>query len=371
MDISYLSKSAIPSKKANSVQVMKMCSAFALLGHDVTLYAPKYNDDPADINEVFDHYGIAEEFEIKWIGTEKADRYTYPFYCLREVKRTDPDLVYGRAIGGCFVASLARYKTIYEIHHPPSSKLKQLLFDAMCRNRHLSCVAISGKLRDHLLANYPLQQSNVCVAHDGAEQPPDETDNEQKNTDYYVDSYLNAGYVGQLYPGKGMEMIAKLVRRCPDIFFHIVGGDEESVSSWRDELEDVSNVQFHGFVSHADTAKYRAGMDVLLAPYQDEVLVGRGTDVSNWMSPLKIFEYMSSGTPMLASDLPVLKEVLEHRTNALLCDPSDVNDWVEKLNYAKKNEREMRDIGHKAKLDMAENFTWEKRARKILCTLVD
>ncbi len=73
--------------------------------------------------------------------------------------------------------------------------------------------------------------------------------------------------------------------------------------------------------------------DVLIAPYQEKVCVhGGGGDVATWMSPLKIFEYMAAGRPIVASDLPVLREILEDGRNALLVSPGDVDAWCIALN---------------------------------------
>ena len=51
--------------------------------------------------------------------------------------------------------------------------------------------------------------------------------------------------------------------------------------------------------------------------------VGGGTNLADWISPLKMFEYMAQGKAIVASDLPMLREVLRNGENALLCDSDD------------------------------------------------
>ena len=71
-----------------------------------------------------------------------------------------------------------------------------------------------------------------------------------------------------------------------------------------------------------------SSVDLLLMPYQNKVSIGvRGQDTSRWMSPMKMFEYMAAGQAIVASDLPVLREILVHKHNAILTKADDVIEW--------------------------------------------
>lgn len=68
MKIVYVSRSIIPSKTANSINVMKMCNAFASLGHEVTLLAPYTKKlEVEGVENIFDYYGVEKNFELKKI----------------------------------------------------------------------------------------------------------------------------------------------------------------------------------------------------------------------------------------------------------------------------------------------------------------
>jgi len=110
-----------------------------------------------------------------------------------------------------------------------------------------------------------------------------------------------------------------------------------------------------------ETHLYRNSFDILLAPYSSNVAVSgdSNSDTSRFMSPLKIFEYMSSCKPIVASDLTVLKEIL-NSNNSLLVNPDDENEWVcAILKLHDKNERYK--ISRQAYLDF-QNYTWTNRA---------
>jgi glycosyltransferase involved in cell wall biosynthesis len=177
---------------------------------------------------------------------------------------------------------------------------------------------------------------------------------------------LQVGYVGHLYPGKGMEIVAELAARMPEADFHVVGGKPKDLELWQQRTAACPNLSFHGYVAPALTDSYRQAFDVLLAPYQREVtLTGGVCDVARWMSPLKIFESMAAGVPVVASDLPVLREVLRHGENALLAGADDPSDWEKALQrLIDPGLREQ--LGRRALADVVQYYTWEQRAARVL-----
>jgi glycosyltransferase involved in cell wall biosynthesis len=148
-----------------------------------------------------------------------------------------------------------------------------------------------------------------------------------------------------------------------------VGGTPEEVARWKSEVP-ADNLVFYGFVSPDKVYDYMGTFDAMLAPFQPNVLVGdRKVDIARWMSPLKIFEYMAGGKPIIASNLPVLQEVLTDNENALLTDAADPHGWVAKINRLADDEALRRKLGQQAQKDFFSHYTWEKRAEILLHTL--
>ena len=102
-------------------------------------------------------------------------------------------------------------------------------------------------------------------------------------------------------------------------------------------------------------------------PYQDVVGVA-DTDKStaSWMSPMKMFEYMSAKKPIISSELPVLKEILNK--NAVLVRHNNVNDWVNAIKYLSV-EKNRNLILSNAYNDFLKKHTWDIRAKNILKNL--
>jgi len=180
---------------------------------------------------------------------------------------------------------------------------------------------------------------------------------------------VRVGYVGSLYPGRGVELILEIARRVPEHDFEVVGGTDEDLERLRG-LECSSNVTFHGFVEHGDLEACYSRLDVLLMPYQRRVLAFTGrSDISRWFSPMKMFEYMAAGRPIVASDLPVLREVLRDGENALLVNPDDIEGWVVALRRLAEHPALRRSLAQTALGEFTRLHTCDARARLVLAGL--
>jgi glycosyltransferase involved in cell wall biosynthesis len=200
-------------------------------------------------------------------------------------------------------------KLLYEAHAAPRHPVQRYSERQLFKHpKFARLVTISRVLADDYHALFPgLAANKTLVAHDGADEP------ERTASTVAMDTRrLRVGYVGQLYAGKGMEVISRMPVLLPELDFHVTGGSEADISEWKARLS-APNIHFHGFVPHAAVGEHIDRSDIVLAPYQEHVSVyGRSASVARWMSPLKLFEYMARGRAIVCSDLPVLREVLTH-----------------------------------------------------------
>ena len=99
MKIFYLSHARIPSRTANSLNVMKMCEAFAQNGHDVTLFAPRSSRTEPGVEDSFAFYGVEPRFDLKRFPKKgKGLRGIYSYFSIVSwwIRLRRPDLLYGR-----------------------------------------------------------------------------------------------------------------------------------------------------------------------------------------------------------------------------------------------------------------------------------
>ena len=182
-----------------------------------------------------------------------------------------------------------------------------------------------------------MNDKKIKVAHDGADEV---LDLEAKNQAFGDNNKLKVGYVGHLYKGKGIEVISSLAKKVDSsVEFHVIGGFKKDVEIWKNKINS-KNVFFYGHISHKEVGNYINALDVCLLPNQKVVLAfgsKNEINISDFTSPLKVFEYMSYKKAIIASDLPVLREVLSNK-NSLIVKCDDINEWmaaIEKLKNPK------------------------------------
>ncbi|HWR57859.1 MAG TPA: glycosyltransferase family 4 protein [Thermodesulfovibrionales bacterium] len=377
MNISYIaSQTRIPSRSANSIHVMKMCSAYASLGHCVTLFIPDNDKTLGDAGEdVFDYYGVPSHFLIKRIRIpwgERTELISSAFLMPLAAKMTRPHFIHVRGIAAAWSAvRLFRLPTLFELHDSPTHTPNyfRLFKDMASLSQRCGLVVVTHALASHL-RTLITSDVPIVVAPDGVDSAW--LDDNEDIIDTRAKVGLNnekrriAVYTGHLYEGRGIELIIEIAPKLPDHLFLIVGGADSDLSRYTRVAGQVPNVKFLGFKPPRDVRLYQQAADVLLMPYEDIVrVIGNRGNSATFASPIKMFEYLAAGRPILASTLPILGEVLRHGENALLIPYRDPSGWVQSLNLLRSNLELADSIGKKAREDAA-MYTWENRVRNIL-----
>ncbi|MCK7516001.1 MAG: hypothetical protein MZV70_76555 [Desulfobacterales bacterium] len=127
MKIIYISIADFPSKKANSIHIMKMCQAFALNNHQITLIAPKQKNEDINSQDIYNYYGVKNIFKIFQFSIPNLilniSWLIYSIKILITIKKHKPDIVFGRFLLGCLFTSLSGFNTILEVHQPIPKKI--------------------------------------------------------------------------------------------------------------------------------------------------------------------------------------------------------------------------------------------------------
>jgi len=373
MKIVYISNSIIPSRTANSIHVMKMCQAFSDNGHEVVLLAPDLKEQyEKNIDDVYEYYGVRKNFEIKKLCYPnikgRAFLYSLSIYWYLMINNKF-DVVYGRFLHGCYVATLLKNKVIFESHAPIYEKknYELKLFQKLIKSKYFTkLVVISKALKNMYLENGYLNDHNIYVAHDGA----DEVNNYEMKIELLGNiNSLKIGYVGHLYKGKGMEVIASIADKVDhDMEFHIIGGLEKDIKLWKEKLKS-KNVFFYGFVSQKEVSRYINSLDICLLPNQ-KIVNSYGSEknknsqnISEFTSPLKMFEYMAHKKAIISSDISVLREVLNEK-NSILVDAENSKEWIEALEKLK--DKKIRNKLSNEALKNFKSYTWKNRAKELL-----
>jgi glycosyltransferase involved in cell wall biosynthesis len=363
--IAYLSQSVIPSRDANSVHVMKMCDALASVGCDVTLVACRGSEDAG--LSVHEFYGTSTRVNLELVPkrTSVVSRTLSSAIAAVRVRRRGIAAAVGRDLAGCYAAALLGLPVSYETHEPSTqvTGMKRLIFHRLVKHpKFRRLIVITRTLEADYRRRFNIPADRILVAPDAASEPAPSI------APLTGRGALAIGYVGQLYQGKGMEIIGPLAERCAWADFHVVGGRDEDVEFWRARYGSLKNLHFYGFVPHRSTDAYRNAVDVLLAPFQPRITIAGEGDIAGWTSPLKLFEYMAAGKPILCSDLPVLREVMRDAENCLLLPPDDLDAWSAALARLRDDSDLRARLGRCARADFLEHYTWNARAARVLAS---
>jgi glycosyltransferase involved in cell wall biosynthesis len=375
MRIACIAAAEVPSRKANSIRVMKVCQAFQKLGHEVVLWLPG-NEPEVGWDELFEHYGLKQSFDMHWIPTLSfLRRYDFGIRAVFEARKWDADLMYAWPLQSASLASVINNSTLFEVHDRPRGYLGPLLFRLMLRGRGLKRILpISESLQAWLEGRYGVSRhrcESVVIRSgvdlDGYRNLP--TPSQARQQLGYKDM-LTVGYTGHLYTGRGIDLLFELAKRNSEVQFLWVGGTDKAVHDWRERLksEGVANVLLPGFVSQEGLPLYQAASDILVMPYEKTITVSSGANTEKFASPMKAFEYMAAGRAILSSDLPVLREVL-HEGIAVFAPPEDVDAWDRRLKMLLADNSKRLKLGGASKAEAAQ-YSWEARARRALSGLV-
>lgn len=364
MKIFYVSPSNIPSNEANLVHVIQQVAHLSKLNKIYVYLTTSFFSKQQFNNYLLKKFKLIENKNIIFF------RFFLPFNKYRAIfiglfalfsiliNARSNDLILSRNIFFSFIASLMNIKHIYEIHNIESS-IHGFMQKTILQNKNIISVTISKKLKKYLINKFNIK-NKIHVLHDAASVFKFNNFKIKKNIER-TSKYIVCCYTGTIDVGRGIELIIDIAKNNRNIIFNIAGSVKNK--NLADRLKKINNINFYGYISHHEVSKLIFKSDVLLMPYAKGISIGSNNiDSSRWMSPLKMFEYMASGKPIISSDLPVLREVLKNEYNAYLVKSKNVNDWISVIEKAFKNKK----IGINALNDFKKKYTWEIRSKRIV-----
>ncbi|SIS65790.1 glycosyltransferase family 4 protein [Belliella pelovolcani] len=378
MKVNYISAySAVPSKAASSFHVMKMCDAYLNNNIEVTLFVSN-NGDSSMLNgeSIKNIYSIENKFKIKRLPVNYLSKFQklfslsilFPFYAF--FNRSS--LVHSRTLISAYVLSkIFCQPVIFELHDAVWKNNKsKFFFKSLVRSKNCKfLISITSALANDAISIIG-NSKPILILPDGVSQKSLNTINDKydsrKRLGLNRDDYIVL-YSGHLYRGRGIDLIINLSEKLPNFKFILLGGNDLDINYYQEITTNLKNIEFLGFKTQDILIEFLNASDALLMPYENKVNVAgiNDSDTSKYASPLKMFEYMATGRPIISSTLNVLSEILHHNYNALMVPYDDVNGWVNALELLKNNPEIGKRIADQAKEDVWQ-YTWEERVKKIM-----
>lgn len=366
MKILYIANIRLPTEKAHGLQIMKTCEAFAGNGVHVELMVPARKN--AIVEAPFSYYGVEEQFLITtmpvldWVRFGRIGVFVSTLLFSEAVRFPqsfrDADLLYSRDAIVLLQYILLHRPFVFEAHAPPTFVSKIVARSAR------KTIVISGGLRSaYIEAGVPAEK--IVVAPDAVDLSlfSDAPDKADARATLGFSKEKVALYAGHLYARKGAHTVAAAAKLLPNVLFVFVGGTAHDVEQFKRDWSDQPNVRIIGHVSHQLVPTYLRAADALILPNS-----GKDADSARFTSPMKLFEYMGSMTPIVASDVPSVREVLDEGSAAFF-SPDDPESLAIALKNVLDDGALSGRIAEGARTRV-EAYTWDMRAKKILAALV-
>ena len=364
MKILYVANVRMPTEKAHGIQIAKTCEAFVKAGADVELVVP---DRATHIKEsVAEYYGLKNAFPVTRLRVPDIvswgfvgfmiESLVFALAAAREARRRD-SLVYGRdEIVLAAVTLFTNCPIVWESHTGAWNILARYV-----SRRAKEMVVITGGLRDFYV-DRGVPSEKIHVAHDGL----DRADFEHAESKEDARARLGlprdmriALYIGALGGWKGTDTLFEASEFLPDtVRIAVIGGTQDQIARARKKFP---RVLFLGEKPYRDIARNQAAADVLVLPN-----TGKDVISVHFTSPLKLFTYMASDRPIVASDIPSTREVLPEGA-AFWFVADDAESLAEAIQKAQS------DPNASEKVSIAKSqvllYTWDARARAILAKI--
>lgn len=366
--IFFITGSFLPKRVANVANTVRMAEAMASHNVSINLIArvePEYSRTKSIWTPIESFFGVKKNsFNLSCAPSNPV---AYTFYTLIQVLKNKPCLIYTRSLWFASLLSFLRFKVFYHAHSEispgfPLAMIKKMLVT----QKKIMIFCVSEGMKRLYMDEYGVSENRLRVIRNGV---PIDKFNIEENIEKLRSKFsINRSsfvclYSGSLYPGRGIELIKNVATRLPDITFVIVGGSNEDIE--RESHLSPENMLYVGSKPYLDVPKYLKASDLLLMPYQRSVgLPDGGSHRSSILGPLKMYEYLASGTAMIASDLSSLREVLCENT-AVFADPDNAQDWVNKIEWLQYNPHRRLEIGKEARR-VSVNYDIRDRAKEIL-----
>jgi glycosyltransferase involved in cell wall biosynthesis len=378
MKITYLANIRLPTQKAHGLQIMKTCEALAKEGVEVNLVVPtrhnKITEDP------FSFYGVDSCFTITKIKTPDLVAFgflgfVFSLICFAERSIwysfwNKGDVWYSRDLLLASLMAIFCSHVVWESHEGKTG-----LLVAWLRLRQVKLVVITegGKT---FYQERGFSPENILVA-------PDAVDVTTFNSALSITearqkvglSQLNSNqkivaYVGSvaLYDWKGVDVflsgLGLAIKQNASIVGLVVGGtavDHQNLIK-QFELSDLVAEQKIIFVPQVKPAlvpAYLRAASILVIPNK------KGNQVSEqFTSPMKLFEYMASGVPIISTDVPAIVEVLNEDI-AYVVPANNGEALAQAIAEILRNEAAANNKATKAQV-VVDRYSWANRGQELV-----
>lgn len=373
MKLLYIANARIPTEKAHGLHIVKMCEALAGHGAAVTLVLPQRKNTITE--NVFSYYKIKNNFKIQYLPIVDLTDAGFLGYWLTQIffswkllishYNKDEYVVITRDELSGWIMRKMGFRVFYDMHGFPVNWL--YLWKVVMKKMTGIICTNEWKMRQ-LHEHFAISQEYMLLARNGFDKNEFLIDISKFDARKKIGLPLERKiimYTGHLYDWKGVDVLAEAAGYLEQALVVFVGGTSQDIKNFTKRHKNGRNLLILGQKSHSEIPFYLNAADVLVLPNSRESSNPRAVPYSIYdTSPIKLFEYMASNRPIVASDLPSIREIL-NEDMATFFKADNSNDLAEKINRVLNQPSDAERRASQA-LEFVQQYTWEKRAESIL-----
>jgi glycosyltransferase involved in cell wall biosynthesis len=353
----YITETSLPSKSANIINSLKFCDALSNF-YNIKFLAP---NNLLKTKIIKKKYNLRNYIYFESVLNENIKNFKTRFFFSIKVifkifKENNYDHIISRSIMSSLVLTFLNIKNTLELHHLPHS-FSRLFFSFIMilpQKKKLSLILINKNIAKDLR----LKNIKYIVLDDAADFLSFRShlsSNTKKKTCIYM---------GSFFRGKGIEIIDKLSKLLPDIDFHLYG-DKETLGN-RVRYQFSKNIKFYKYVDYSKIPLILKNYEVALMPFESKIEArSKNLEISKYISPLKMFDYLAAGKIIIATNLKAYKHILKNNENSFLVKSKDLNRWKILIKSILKDPKKFKKIKMNAQIT-AKKYSWDNRSKKLL-----
>ncbi len=353
-ELNYIADISLPNKSAYAVHVLKICDNFVKNGFRVNLNIYS-RDEKYTFSKIKKNFLLKKKFKINHCYKSKCKRsflnnVYFGLWCKKVINENS--LIISRSIISAIILTLLKHNVVLEIHHEMSGFTK-ILYNIFSKLNFLNNLRFIF-IHKNLQKIFDKKKKRSIVLDDCVE----------------IEDFASKSnpskrcvYTGSFTKGKGIELVIKLAKENPRIEF-LAYGNLDTLN--KIDTKSISNLKFNNYVPYNKIPSILKKNLVLLMPYQSKIgILAKNIDVSKYISPLKLFEYLAAANVIIASKLPVYSHILRNGYNCFLCKPNETKLWSKCIKKIFNNPKKFKFI-MKNSLYTAKKYTWINRSKKII-----
>lgn len=350
------------------VHIYSMINALKKQGHSVEVAGPGYEESEGGRSK--EMMNLSSRYMPELVYEILELLFNFKTYNQIRAKLRDVDLIYERyaffGFMGAWAATRHEIPFVIELNYTslnPLVRKRSRVLMPLCRlveryvlRRAVSVVCVSSQIVEDVVGNHSVDRARTCLVPNAADPAKFPAVPAKRGK-----PVVCIGFVGGFYPWHGVDFLVEafshLIAKSKKQYRLVLIGDgperekiERLVSEKR--LDDM--VTMHGYVDHDELSDYMETLDIGIMPNSND-----------YGSPMKIFEYMAMGIPVIAPDYRPLLDVMDAR-NGLIFRRNDMQDLIEKIRALGEDETRLRELSGTARAYIENCWNWDLAATKVL-----